>query len=369
MRKGVPHLRVLCLIGLILPLIASCAEIGYYGQCIKGHLSLMARCRPISEILEDKSEPPELREQLGALLAVRDFASDTLSLPDNKSYRSYADLERPYVVWNVVATPESSVEPLEWCFPVAGCVPYRGYFARESAENFAARLSEKGNDVHSYGVDAYSTLNWFDDPALNTFSRRSPADLAALIFHELAHQQLYIRDDPDFNEAFAKTVELAGVQRWLEKTYGPEEIAARQERYRYEDQFARLALQTRDRLAAMYSQPLSESRMRAEKDRLFDQFRKDYQALREAWGGYGGFDHWFAATPLNNARFASLSTYRRLVPAFEALLDQCGGDLPCFYVEAAALGELSAEEREFRMAELPGGNRFPETVQAEPERQ
>lgn len=362
MKIQVSFIRLLLLPLLVLPLV-SCTDIGYYGQCIKGHLSLMARCRPINDILADRSTPPELGKRLETLLIIRDFASSDLALPDNGSYRSYADLQRPYVVWNVVATPEFSVDPVEWCFPVAGCVPYRGYFAEDNAENFAAQLRAEGNDVHVYGVDAYSTLNWFDDPALNTFSRRSPADLAALIFHELAHQKLYIRDDPDFNEAFAKSVELAGVQRWLEQSDDPAALTSRLDRYQREEQFARLALRTRGRLAELYAQPLNAGAMRMEKDKLLEEFKEEYLELRRQWGGYGGFDYWFE-TSLSNARFASLSTYWRLVPAFQTLLEKTGGDLARFYSAAAELGELTPEERQVRLAELLREKDRPEIVQA-----
>ena len=332
-------------------LLCSCGELGYYAQSIRGETQILSRRQPIPKVLSDPATPPALRARLSAVLLIRDFASRELGLPDNGSYRSYADLGRPYAVWNVVATPEFSITPLKWCFPVAGCVSYRGYFSEKDARAFAASLKGEGNDVYLYGVTAFSTLGWFDDPVLNTFDVYSIPRLAGLIFHELAHQRLYIEGDSAFDEAFAKTVELEGVRRYLAVHGTPEERLSYETGQRREDVFVDLVLAARKRLAARYAAGGTPQELRAAKAAIFNAFRADYSRLKRQWGGYGGFDAWVAG-PLNNARFASVSTYRTLVPAFRELLRNEGGNLPAFYRAAARIGHLSAARRRAALARL-----------------
>jgi predicted aminopeptidase len=340
----------------VLGLLAACGDVGYYAQCVGGQLSLMAKREPINRVLAAPGTAPELRSHLEKVLAIRDFASSELLLPDNGSYRSYADLGRPYAVWNVVATPEFSLTPQQWCFPVAGCVSYRGYFSLKGAKRFAEKLKGEGVDVYLYGVDAYSTLNWFDDPVLNTFSRRPEANLAGLIFHELAHQQLYVRGDSSFNEAFAKTVELEGVERWLRLNGNEEARRLYGEAYRREEEFVHLLHQVRDRLLALYASPLDREAMQSGKERLFAELREEYGQLKESWGGFTGYDSWFKGD-LNNARLVSVGTYRDLVPVFRLLLRQEGGDLAAFYRRAAAIGQLAPPQRTALLGKLLAGAR------------
>ncbi|SDM15391.1 Predicted aminopeptidase [Geoalkalibacter ferrihydriticus] len=347
-------------------LLSGCGELAYYSQCVTGHLHLMSRARPITAVLNDPETSPELHERLSRVLEIRNFASRELNLPENGSYRSYADLQRPYVVWNVVATPEFSVDPITWCFPVAGCVPYRGYYKEESARRFAEQLKEQGHDVQVYGVAAYSTLSWFNDPVLNTFSHREETSLAALIFHELAHQQVYVKNDSSFNEAFAVAVELEGVERWLEARGNSEQIEKYRKRFVREEEFVLLLLEMRSRLMQVYALPLDEDLMRSKKEETFELFRNDYAQLKERWDGYAGFDSWLNR-PLNNAHFASVSTYRTLVPAFQSLLVRHGGNLKQFYTEAQRLADLPREERSLVLAHwLEKGREIPYlTVDAE----
>ncbi len=332
-------------------LLSSCSNIKYYAQCVGGHLDLMRRCRPIPQVIEDATTPAELKTKLTTILEVREFASRELFLPENGSYKEYADLERPYVVWNVVAAPEFSLTPLKWCFPVAGCVSYRGYFSKEGAEAFAAGLRNQGHDVNLYGVEAYSTLNWFDDPVLNTFCGRTEPDIAGLIFHELAHQKLYIENDSSFNEAFAKTVELEGVNRWLSRQQDEAMRQAYLEVATREEEFIELVLRARQKLAELYSSSASVEQKRNDKSGIFEQLKGDYQVWKESWGGYPGYDHWFVAN-LNNAKMVSVSTYRSLVPAFRELLRQQSGDLEGFYRAAAEIGALNPQQRLAHLEQL-----------------
>ncbi len=349
-------------------LATGCANFGYYSQAVTGQLDILARTRTIAELLDDSPVPgaepyatarplaPPVKARLATLLRVRDFATQALALPDNNSYRVYADLggvDRAYVAWNVVATPEFSFTPKEWCFPIAGCVPYRGYFSRQRALKFASELRDARLDVRVAGIAAYSTLGWFSDPVFSTQLRRSDADIAALIFHELAHQKLYLQGDTAFNESFATAVEIEGTRRWL--TQGSDRAALENyllDRTRHA-QFVDLLLKYRTRLESLYALPQPEGRMRSEKAHYYEALRTEYANLRAQWGGYGGFDSWFTQD-LNNAHLASVGLYHQYVPAFQALLASVHGDLPAFYRLARAISRLPAAERAARLAEDSG---------------
>jgi predicted aminopeptidase len=332
--------------------VGGCATFSYYGQAVLGHLNVMNRAQPIESRLADGATPPELRAKLARALEIREFASRELGLPENGSYRAYADLERPYVVWNVFAAPEFSVEPRASCFPIVGCVSYRGYYAQADADAFAAGLRKEGYDVFVYGVPAYSTLGWFDDPVLNTFVRYPDAELARLVFHELAHQLVYVKGDTMFNESFAVTVEEEGVRRWMAR-YGDErERTAYAQLRARRAEFVQLVLRYRARLEDFYGQSLPVEEKRAGKARLFAELAADYRALKaERWGGWSGYDRWFGQG-MNNAQIASVATYEELVPAFRALLAREGGDMARFYGAVKQLAGLDKSEREAELAAL-----------------
>lgn len=329
--------------------LAGCAPPAYYLQAAEGHFELWRLARPIEDVQRDPAMPVSLQERLAVAAGLRDFASRELALPDNGSYRRYAALDRPYVVWNVLAAEEFSVRPKEWCFPVAGCVGYRGYFSRREADAHVADLREQGYEAHVVGVPAYSTLGWFDDPLLSTFIHYPETELARLIFHELSHQVAYARDDTEFNESFAVAVEQEGLRRWL-AIHGSEDKRrgfARAQRMRAD--FMRLVLGARHRLDALYAGPLAQADKRREKSRIFAALRRDYDALKTGdWQGYAGYDRWFGQE-INNATLASVGLYQQLVPAFEGLLERHGRDLPRFYAEVKALADLPREERRRRL--------------------
>jgi predicted aminopeptidase len=317
---------------------------GFYYQAVSGHMRLMADRRPIDEILEDPDTPADLAVRLRLVAEARTFATDVLALPDNDSYRSYVALDRPYVVWNVFAAPELSLTPKTWCFPVAGCVVYRGYFKESAARKYAQRLADKGWDVFVGGAAAYSTLGRFADPVNSAMMRWDDTRLVAIIFHELAHQQLYVADDSDFNEAFASAVEEVGIRLWLEDRRDPQSIADHQTRRQRAAAFNYLLLDTREELTRVYSSDRSDEVQREQKQEAFNDLRERYGVLRHSWDGYPGFDGWFEME-LNNARLIPVSTYERLVPAFRALFRNSGRDLRTFYARCQELADLSSEER------------------------
>lgn len=340
MRKIRPLLAAL----LVAPLIG-CANFDYYTQAINGQLEVYSRTRPIDDILTDPAADAALKEKLAAVLRVREFASRELGLPDNNSYRAYADLKRPYVLWNVFATPELSLKPQEWCFIVAGCTSYRGYFSQQQAEAYAKRLRAQGYDVHVGGVAAYSTLGWFRDPMFNSIIDRPLPDIAGLIFHELAHQRMYVKGDSTFNESFAMTVELEGMRRWLHANAAPGEFEKYEKRLQRNEEFVTLVLKHRDHLETLYESKISTADKRAGKAQIFADMRAEYEQIKtERWGGYAGYDNWFAQE-LNNADLASVGIYHRHIPAFQALLARHKGDLRAFYSAAESIGQLSSAER------------------------
>ena len=346
--------RVMPLIALLaLPAAgAGCGTLGYYWQAFGGQMELMRRARPIPEVIADPATAGDLKLRLERVREIRDFATRALALPDNGSYRRYADLKRHFVVWNVFATPEFSVQPREWCFPVAGCVGYRGYFSEADAEAFALGLRADRLDVYVAGVPAYSTLGWLDDPVLNTFVGYPETELARLIFHELSHQVAYAKGDTTFNESFAVAVETEGVKRWIDAKGSPEQRAAFDAAQQRRGDFAALVQRHRDHLAQLYASGLAPERMRAEKAAALEAMRADYDALKRQWGGFAGLDWWFEQ-PLNNAQLASIAIYTQLVPGFQRLLAGSGGDLPRFYVEVKALARLPERERHAALGEPP----------------
>ena len=324
---------------------------GYYYQAVKGHIDLMSDRRDIADILDDPETNDDLRQRLTTVLEARSFASDSIDLPVNDSYSTYVELDRPYVVWNVFAAPEFSVMPRQWCFPVAGCVVYRGYFHEEKARAYADGLAESGWDVHVGGVAAYSTLGRFDDPVLSSMMQWDDTQLVALVFHELAHQQLYVKDDSEFNESFASTVEQEAMRIWLKARDDVAGAARYQERRDRSAAFSLLVGTTRDRLVQLYGSDLSEDEMRIAKGKEFDRLRSAYEVQKKAWNGYSGYDRWFD-DGLNNARLVPVSTYRRFVPAFRALLRQSDGSFQAFYLRCEELADLSLEQRHQRLDDL-----------------
>jgi predicted aminopeptidase len=335
----------------MLLLVSGCTNLGYYWQSVNGQLDIWRRERPVQEVVADPATLEATRLKLARALEIRDFASRELGLPENQSYRRYADLERPFVVWSVFATPEFSMEPLRWCFLFAGCVPYRGYFSEEEADHFAAEISAQGQDVYVGGVSAYSTLGYFADPLLNTFVRFPDFEIARLLFHELAHQTVYAKDDTVFNESFAVAVEQEGVRRWLDRASDARQREEFERNRRARAEFAGLIGRYRERLEALYRTRLAPEAMRERKRSILAELDAEYRALRKGWGGYAGFDRWFARPP-NNAQFASVAIYTQLVPAFEALLKRENGDLAHFYAAVKALAALPKEEREERLGAL-----------------
>lgn len=325
--------------------LSGCA-VPFYWQAIGGQLELLRKRTPIEKLIDDPSVDPALKASLGTVAAIRRFAVDDLGLPDNDSYTTYVSLDRSYVVWNVVAADEFSVEPKRSCFPFAGCVAYRGFFSREAAERFERELAAQGLDTNSGGSSAYSTLGYFNDPVLSTMINGGEQYVASLLFHELAHQKLYVKDDSEFSEAFAMVVEEFGTERWLVAKALPADL----ERYRLRRQrradFGELIAAQQARLRLVYESSDSPEGKRAAKAQAFVALQAAYGALKQRWGGSNDYDAWFAQ-PLNNATLAAVATYTRWVPALRARLEDVG--IEAFYAQAAALADLDVEQRATRL--------------------
>jgi predicted aminopeptidase len=336
--------------------LAGCGA-DYYFQGASGQLDLIARAKPLNEVIGSTSDA-RLKERLERARAIRAYASRDLGLPDNGSFTRYTDLGRPFVLWNVFAAPELSLKPREWCFPVAGCVNYRGYFSEAEARAEAAGLKAQGFDVHVGGVPAYSTLGWFDDPLLSSFIRYPDLELARLVFHELAHQVAYAKDDSTFNESFAVAVEEAGLARWIASRPPAEAaklLADRERGERLRVEFRRIVRTGKAALAAAYATDAGVEAKRQAKRDAFEAMRVAYVEAKGAEPGMGAFDRWFAgdggAGP-NNASLVSMGLYSDNVPAFRAMLAQEDGDLPRFYARVRDLATLPRVERNAVLAAI-----------------
>ena len=340
-----PGLKRAALVALAAALLPGC----YYAHLAEGQLELASRSEPIARVLADPATNPALRHKLERALAARAFASRELGLPDNASYTRYADLGRPYAVWNVFATPELSLAPHEWCYPFLGCLAYRGYYERERADAAAAGLRAQGLDAFVAGIPAYSTLGWFDDPLLSTMGGGEDA-IAGTIFHELAHQVAFADGDTAFNESYATFVEQEGLRRYLEGA--PELARQAQRRLQWEAEYRALMLAGRARLEALYAGGDTDVVKRERKRAEFARLREEYLALRRAWRGDDGDDGWLAEP--NNAQLLPFGLYHRWVPAFERLFAQHGGDWAAFHRAVGKLAGLGADERRRQLERLAG---------------
>ena len=320
----------------------------YVAQAAKGQLQILTARKPITRVVADPKAPADLKKRLESVRAAREFAWRELALPNNKSYRTYADLKREFVVWSVVATPEFSVDPKEWCFPIVGCVAYRGYFREASAQKFAERLRVAGFDTTIGGVPAYSTLGKFNDPILNTLMIYGDDELASIMFHELSHQVVYIPDDSSFNEAFAVAVEREGLARWLKFRGREADLGKYLKRRERQAEGMHIVARYREQLAALYRTPLPPVSMRAHKAEVFAALVRELRALDSRYGTQSGLAAELAGKP-NNARLASLATYYDCVPGFERVLDDQQHDLPRFYAAVRVLAKLPRDERRARL--------------------
>ena len=347
-------LRIRCLLAIaLIPLLNGCSSAAYYAQLADGQWQLLKARQPVAKVIADPQQPPVLRQHLANAQAARTFASQHLYLPDNQSYRLYADLKRPYVVWNVFATPEFSLNPVTHCFPIAGCVAYRGFYSQGAARGEAALQHQQGNDVFISGVEAYSTLGWFDDPILNSMLTWGDERLATLIFHELAHQRVYVKDDSEFNESFASFVEQEGTRQWRAHQGLP---PSSRDSLKQREQFVGLVLNTRQRLQNLYAQPVPDAEMRQRKAAEFERMRREYRQLRhKEWAGNNRFDAWVNA-PMNNAKLLPFGLYDQWVPAFAALFEHLDRDWPRFYREVEQLGKLPRQQRKAALEQWARAN-------------
>ncbi|MBU2710757.1 aminopeptidase [Zooshikella harenae] len=336
---------------LFAALITSCETIHYYQQAAFGQLDVVQRRKPVVDVV-DTTDDVLLKQQLDLSQQLLHFAEQKLHLPVGNSYQHYADLERAYIVWNVFAAPELSLEQKTWCYPLVGCLAYRGYYHEADALQSATRLQDGGFDTYVAGIKAYSTLGWFNDPLLNTFIHFPEAHLAELLIHELAHQWLYVPGDTDFNESLATVVALEGVKRWyLQAHPEADPLGPLQDRLQFEDEFTRWLLGYRQQLGAVYRSHLADDQKLQQKHIVTAAIQQDYQKLRQGpWKQWSVYDEWIA-TGLNNAKLASIASYYRWVPALQTLLAQ-QQTLSAFYKACEVLAELDQADREAALMKL-----------------
>jgi len=358
--------RVLKLLGLgfavvvLATVLSGCQTVSYYKQAIRGQYQIFANRERIEKIIASTNTAPALREKFRLVMDLRRYAEKELNLPVDGHYNRYVDVKRRFVVWNVHAAEEFSLEPKTWWYPVVGRLKYRGYFSEKHAKAYAKKLEAEGLDVYVGGVEAYSTLGWFKDPLLNTFIHHDEVVLAEILFHELAHQRVFVSGDTDFNEAFATAVAEEAVRRWFKDK--PEKLEQFRVHERQEADFVRIVLATREQLKNVYARSNdSPAALRHDKLLAIEALRQEYAKLKESdWGGYAGYDGWFKR-PINNAQLNTVATYHRFVPSFRAVLRENGGDLEKFYKHVEALGKLPKKERHSRLLERA------QTTENEPE--
>lgn len=336
-------------LALLSVLLISCEAVSFYSQAARGQLAIVFSRQDIHRLLGNDDLPVATRDKFQQVLAIRDFAQQELQLPVGDHFSSYVDLDREHVVWNVYAAPEFSLDPVSWCYPIAGCVSYRGYFSEAGAQRYAERLKEQGFDVYTGGVDAYSTLGWFEDSLLSTILNRQSFQLAGLIFHEMAHQVVYVPGETAFNESFATAVEREGIRRWLLASDQQDQLQMALVSTTRQQQFNALVGRYQEQFAELYDESIDRALMRSRKAELQQAMRRDYEQLKMQWQGYAGYDSWFGQS-LNNAQLSTVSTYNDYVPFFDSLLQEVDGDFARFYESVRELAELSPEERQQRLS-------------------
>lgn len=328
--------------------LSGCSNLGYYGQAVFGQAAMLLKRKPIEKVLQREELSDDKKNKLRLVLEIRKFARDELGWPVGGSYTTYVELGRPYVVWNLVVVPEFSLEPMEFCFLVAGCVTYKGFFNKEKAFKNAEKYLSREFDVSVGGVRAYSTLGWFDDPVLDTFLSGSEVDLAALLFHEFAHQVVYVPEDTIFNESFASAVEIESVRRWLLRRGTANEFKGYQEARHRQKQFVEFLEIKKEKLRLLYQSDIEDEEKRSEKKQLFAEIRRDFQPLKQSWGGAEDFSDWMGAD-LNNADLSTISTYHDLVPGFQRLLAKHQGKFAPFFDEVKAMKKMTSNNRQQRL--------------------
>ena len=339
---GILNYKNIVLLTLVF-MISGCTSLNYYTQSVQGQFEVIQKRQNISKLLDENNISDALRNKLNTVLVLREFSIRQLSLPDNDSYLSYSDLERNYVIWNIFATEEFSLDPMKWCYLIVGCLNYRGYFSESDARQHATELEKQGNDVYLGGVSAYSTLGWFDDPVLNTMLRWSDIRLATVMFHELAHQQLYIKNDTEFNEAYADAVAYIGVTKWLAQSPDKGLLKEYEQSQHQEKQFIRLVMKYKSLLSDGYQSTENEDVKREQKKELLQQMTSEFNNISQAWTT-NGYQKWFSEG-INNAKLAAIVTYRKYVPSFIEIYEKLDKDLTRFYSLSKFLSRCDPSKR------------------------
>lgn len=336
-------------------LLAGCAELGYYWHSARGHLAIMEKRVPITELLASAKLDQDLRRQLVLVREIRAFSIERLALPKSGSYTDYAQLDRPYALQNLFATPEFSTKLLSWCYPIAGCTSYRGFYQQARLEAFVDELKKENNEFHVTMVPAYSTLGWFDDPVLSSFIDWPEFRLAGLLFHELTHQRIYIDGDTRFNESLATAVQQVGTRLWLNSRQQHDELERFNRSIAYRQDIVLTIESIRNQLAEVYKLDQSDEYKREQKQRLFQSARQQYQDIASRHDYRDGFEYWFTAE-LNNAKLASVSTYNALVPNFISMIEAFDHDFDRFFDYVDSIGDLHRDKRTRCLEEWQSGN-------------
>jgi len=329
----------------ILLLLNACSDFGYYWHTSTGHIALMNQRVYIDNILEDPDLDPKFRERLLLVKAIRVFSVETLALPESGSYNNYVQLDRAYALQNLFAAAEFSTDLYLWCYPIVGCAGYRGYYDAEMLASYVEQLKAQNFDTYVGNVPAYSTLGWFDDPVLSSFIYWPDYRLAGLLFHELSHQRIYIKNDTQFNESLAVAVQQAGTELWLKTSQHGQQLEEYRRWIEYQGEVITLIKETRETLAELYRSDDDEVSMREQKQLILAGSRDNYAALALRLNYRDGFANWFAGN-LNNARLGSVSAYHAQTPAFLAILKAQNYDFEAFFKTVESISKLDKSARD-----------------------
>ena len=340
---------------LLLPLLTGCADLGYYWHSAKGHMAIMDKRVDIDELIASPETDDKLKQRLELVKEIRQFAFERLALPESDSYSSYAQLDQPYALQNLFAAPEFSTRLITWCYPIAGCTSYRGFYEQQRLDDFVEGLKADNNDIHIGRVPAYSTLGWFDDPVLSSFINWSDHRLAGLLFHELTHQKIYIDDDSKFNESLATAVQQVGIRLWLLAHKDEAELDRFNRSLLYRRDVVLLIEEARNQLAELYATEASAEIKRQQKQALFAQLPEQYETVADAHDYRDGFANWFSRD-FNNAKLASVSTYNALVPAFVKMIEAHHNDFEAFFGYAEKVGDLEKAQRDLCLIAWQAGD-------------
>jgi predicted aminopeptidase len=300
-------------------------DVRYLAHAGAEETRILMHREPISHLANDSTTPPALRAQASMVLQVRAFA-DSIGLAANETFTTYSDVGRDTLLLVLTASPRNCICPVTWKYPVAGRVPYKGFFDFEQAHRAAGDYILRGYDVNLRPSAAFSTLGWFNDPLLSTALTTDSVELATMVFHEIAHNTLWVKGATDFNESFAQWVGYNAAALFFfrhgDSTQGYRARARWQDEQTLGDYY-QLLLHRLDSLYALHLPDASNDSGRA----VIARWSHDTLV-----NGFGPLLHTYTVShtiekPINNAALIGVRLYRTNLGLFDELQRRNGDDL------------------------------------------